>query len=97
MENVPTFMTKYKGQVFNTAVELMESICDGKYEVHRPVQVLNSVNYGVPQVRKRMFLVAHKKGNKYEYPQKTHYYDEKEEKREGLLKFTDVKSALSDF
>ena len=36
----------------------------GVYEVVKPVQVVNAVYYGVPQTRRRMMLVAHKKSNK---------------------------------
>ena len=97
MENVPTFMTKYKGKVFNTAIEIIESIGDGMYEVQKPVQVLNSVHYGVPQARRRMMLVAHKKKNvQFEYPKHTHYYDQEDTEKEGLKPFETVESAISD-
>ena len=63
IENVPNFITKYKGEIFKKTVEIIESIGkndreDGVYVVE-PVQVLNAVYYGVPQTRKRMILVAH--------------------------------------
>lgn len=71
IENVPNFITKYKGKIFNTAVEIIENIGkddegngEGIYEVVKPVQVVNAVYYGVPQTRRRMMLVAHKKSNK---------------------------------
>lgn len=102
IENVPTFITKYNGKIFNTAVEIIESIGktegeEGIYVVEKPVQVLNSVYYGVPQSRKRMLLVAHKRGEKkFNYPTPTHYYDQPEDKREGLSHFVSVKDAISD-
>lgn len=100
IENVPTFMTKYKGQIFRTALEVIESIGDGMYEVHSPVEVLNSVNYGVPQTRKRMFIIGHKKGSKFEYPKKTHYYDEDltlfDEDINNLKKHSTVGDAIGD-
>jgi DNA (cytosine-5)-methyltransferase 1 len=96
IENVPNFMTKYKGRVFNTALEIIDTIGDGIYEVHKPVQVLNSVYYGVPQTRKRMFLVAHKKERNYQYPEPTHFYDQPNGERDGLKKFVDIHSAISD-
>ncbi|MBR6200690.1 MAG: DNA cytosine methyltransferase [Spirochaetales bacterium] len=101
IENVPTFITKYKGKIFNTAVEIIESIGkeenggSGLYEVIKPVQVLNAVYYGVPQTRKRMILVAHKKNlKKFEYPLPTHYYDQDDKK--GLKHFVSVSDAISD-
>lgn len=99
IENVPTFMTKYKGKIFKTAVEIIKTMCDGMYEVHEPVQVLNSVNYGVPQTRRRMFIVGHKKGKQFEYPKKTHYYDDEInlfDESNNLKKFNTVYDAISD-
>ena len=67
------------------------------YEVQKPVQVLNSVHYGVPQARRRMMLVAHKKKNvQFEYPKHTHYYDQEHKENEDLKPFETVESAISD-
>ena len=97
MENVPTFITKYNGKVFNTAVEIMESINNNMYEVIKPVQVLNSVYYGVPQTRKRMILVGHKKTDtKYKYPNHTHYYDQEGIEPNELKKYVSLGEAISD-
>lgn len=101
IENVPTFITKYKGEIFKKAVEIIENIgkdenSEGLYEVE-PVQVLNSVYYGVPQTRRRMLLVAHKKkGVKFNYPAQTHYYDQEEEKAKNLKHFVTVGDAIED-
>ncbi|WP_281518340.1 DNA cytosine methyltransferase [Thomasclavelia cocleata] len=82
IENVPNFITKYKGEIFNEAIRIIKDIGkdkngEGIYTVDMPVQVLNSVYYGVPQTRRRMMLVAHKKkGVKFNYPKHTHYYDQ---------------------
>ena len=101
IENVPTFITKYKGKIFNTAVKIIESIGKdenkgiGLYEVIKPVQVLNAVYYGVPQTRRRMMLVAHKRNSKkFEYPKPTHYFDQDE--KEGLKHFVTVGDAIGD-
>ncbi len=97
MENVPTFITKYKGKVFNTALEIIGNINDGMYEVVKPVQVVNSVYYGVPQTRRRMMLVGHKKGEKkFSYPEHTHYYDQEDNEKEKLRKFVSVGEAIND-
>ena len=74
MENVPQFLTKYKGGTFKRVQELMnQSFPD--YEIHHDVKVLNSVNYGVPQNRRRMIMVAYKKGYKYNYPEISHWFE----------------------
>lgn len=104
IENVPNFITKYKGAIFNTAVEIIENIgkddnenSEGIYEVVKPVQVVNSVYYGVPQTRKRMMLVAHKKsGVKFNYPEATHYYDQEEDEAKKLTPCTTVRDAIAD-
>lgn len=101
IENVPTFITKYKGEIFKKAVEIIENIGkdsnnEGIYEVE-PVQVLNSVYYGVPQTRRRMLLVAHKKtGVKFNYPEQTHYYDQEDEDAKKLKHFVTVGDAIGD-
>ena len=103
IENVPNFITKYKGKIFNTAVEIIENIGkdenngEGIYEVEKPVQVLNAVYYGVPQTRRRMMLVAHKnKRLKFEYPKQTHYFDQEDENAKKLKPFVTVGDAIGD-
>jgi DNA (cytosine-5)-methyltransferase 1 len=71
IENVPNFMTKYNGEIFNSARNLIESL-DGNYKVIEPVNILNAANYGVPQNRKRMILVGCKSNYNFSYPEVTH-------------------------
>lgn len=104
IENVPNFITKYNGKIFNTAVEIIENIGkdedgngEGIYEVEKPVKVVNAVYYGVPQTRRRMMLVAHKKnGAHFEYPEATHYYDQDDENAKSLKPCTTVEDAIGD-
>jgi DNA (cytosine-5)-methyltransferase 1 len=92
MENVPTMKTKYKGQLFEN---LLAKIDDIKYHAH--YDILNSVNYGVPQIRKRLFVVGFKsKSNKFQFPEKTHYSPNEVEDKKSLLKYLTVKDAISD-
>ena len=102
IENVPNFITKYNGQIFKTVVSMVEAIGstaqnEGLYKVVEPVQVLNSVYYGVPQIRRRMMFVAYKKGkNDFKYPTPTHFYDQDKSLRRRLKHFVTVEDALSD-
>ena len=104
IENVPNFITKYNGKIFKTAIEIIEHIGvddinggEPIYEVEKPVQVLNSVYFGVPQVRKRMILVAHKKrGKRYIYPQPTHYFDQEDDSSRMLIPAVTVEDAIGD-
>lgn len=91
MENVPTIRTRYKGKLFQNILSLAKKL---KYEVK--ATVLNAANYGVPQKRKRFFLVGTKKGIDFEFPEITHYIPGEDEYKEGLLKCTTVYDAISD-
>ncbi len=108
MENVPNFMTKYKGKTFERVKQIIENDLP-EYEIVSPTQILNAVFYGVPQVRKRMILIACKKNLTFKYPTPTHWYDEslstkstntyeksKILNKTGLPLYIDVKTAISD-
>lgn len=75
MENVPQFLTKYKGATFKSVKELIKRDLP-EYELVSDVKVLNSVNYGVPQNRRRMILVGYRKGMSFSYPKITHWFKE---------------------
>lgn len=68
MENVPNLKTKYKGEIFNKILK----ICDDLgYSVKW--DILDSADYGVPQKRKRLFIVGTKiEGKQFEFPIPTH-------------------------
>lgn len=75
------------------------TICDDKDTI-----LLNSVHYGIPQIRKRVILIGVRKGLKinpldiYKAIKKTHYSPEMEVKNEthGLKKYFTVKDAIYD-
>lgn len=57
------------------------------------IWTLNAAEYGVPQLRKRVFIIGHKKNINIDPPSKTHYVDVKVR---GLEKAITVKKAISD-
>jgi DNA (cytosine-5)-methyltransferase 1 len=104
MENVPQFLTKYKGETFNSVKKLIERDLP-EYELVSEVKVLNSVNYGVPQNRRRMILVGYLKGMNFKYPEITHWYEngkyninpnDSDLDIKKLKKHVSVKDAISD-
>lgn len=104
MENVPQFLTKYKGATFNAVKEIIKRDLP-EYDLVSEVKVLNSVNYGVPQNRRRMILVGYLKGMDFKYPDITHWYNDGKFNInpndtvidiEKLEKHVTVKSAISD-
>lgn len=103
--------------VFENVLGLLSSKPDGEYifpiivkefqkrgykVCERPETiVLNSVHYGVPQIRKRVILIGVRDNinvspeNVYDLIEKTHYAPE-EESVDGLSKFRTVKDAIGD-
>lgn len=75
-ENVKGMMTLGKGEVFKQIVEDFESVGDG-YKVFYKETPLNSRDYGVPQLRERVFLVGVRTDvldefEEYTFPEPTH-------------------------
>lgn len=104
MENVPQFLTKYNGATFNAVKELVKRDLP-EYDLVKEVKVLNAVNYGVPQNRRRMILVGYLKGMDFKYPDITHWFadgksninpNDTEISPNKLKKHVTVKSAISD-
>ena len=70
LENVP-------GLAFSSKSEGLQYLLDGVEEVNRVAKtryrvfwrVLNAADYGVPQLRERVFLVAHRSGKPFTFPE----------------------------
>jgi DNA (cytosine-5)-methyltransferase 1 len=104
MENVPQFLTKYNGDTFKAVKKIIERDLPG-YHIVEEVKILNSVNFGVPQNRRRMILVGHLKRYDFKYPKITHWVEgsnfninpnDDEIEQKDLKRHVDVKSAISD-
>ena len=82
-ENVTGILSMDKGNLFkNVQKEFSELGYNLKY------QVLNAVDYGVPQQRERVILVGFKGENNFEYPKPTH--------GNGLKPYVTLKDAIGD-
>lgn len=85
-ENVTGFLSA-KDKYGNRVIELLtEKFKNLGYTLN--VEVLNSADYGVPQKRKRVFIVGVLGNDKYVFPKSTH--------GEGKEKYITVSEALSD-
>ncbi|MCQ2455645.1 MAG: DNA cytosine methyltransferase [Clostridia bacterium] len=82
-ENVLGILSMDKGRLFQKVQEEFNSI---GYKLK--YQVLDAVNYGVPQHRERVILVGFKGKNPFEYPEPTH--------GAGKKSFVTLKNALED-
>lgn len=82
-ENVTGMLSIQRGKLFQIVQQEFEQLGYSlKYKV------LNSVNFGVPQVRERIILVGTRTQNNFEYPAPTH--------GKGLLPFVTLEDAISD-
>lgn len=63
-ENVEAIIRNQDGRTIRIIMDVLSSLgYDVRYEI------LNAVNYNVPQKRKRVFFIGTKKGIKFQYPQ----------------------------
>ena len=69
IENVPRFLNlyyPYNGKLLN-AIDLLE--IGSQYTID--YRILNSMNYGIPQSRKRSFIKVYKKGLSWKWPKES--------------------------
>jgi DNA (cytosine-5)-methyltransferase 1 len=84
-ENVPGIISKTHKSEFEKILREFEKVGKG-YNVN--YKILNSADYGVPQERKRVFVIGLRKdlGKTFEFPKPTHSKDGKENKWVSLRK-----------
>ena len=72
-ENVPGFAYSGRAQGFEALVRGLRRInCRHETKYEPQLIKINAVDYGVPQLRERIFVIAHYKGRRLEMPAPTH-------------------------
>lgn len=92
MENVPGLLSMQKGKVVESLIVEFKSL--GYHNA--TAWLLNAAEYGVPQIRKRAFLVGSKSKTPLEKPKKTHGSAEEVAKNPSLLPYVRLIDAIDD-
>ena len=87
MENVPGFQTKYGGKIFR---DFLQYVADELPEYDVKYDVVEAVNFGVPQTRRRLFVCGYKKKYSFSFPTCNHDFMESGED------FVTVQQAIDD-
>lgn len=92
MENVKGILSRCNSGGVKVIEVIKKTFSDIGY-TNLNIWTLNAAEYGVPQLRERVFIVGHKKNITMDAPPKTHYINKKVQ---GLQKAITVKEAISD-
>lgn len=92
-ENVKGLLSMQGGELLKTIISLFESL---GYKV--AYKVLNSADYGAPQVRERVIIIGTKFNTKFNYPEPTHYNPEEGQTllTQDLKPYLTLAEAISD-
>jgi DNA (cytosine-5)-methyltransferase 1 len=100
LENVPglAFSQKQEGMEYlRSQIEKINRKKGSNYSFS--AAQLNAARFGVPQARERVFVIGHREGKTFEFPEPTHYLDESEisshAQERKLIKFVTAWDALS--
>lgn len=73
LENVEGLTYAGKDEGLQLLLSELEAINKAEGTTYEPVvNVLNAADYGVPQLRERVFVVAHRDGRHFRFPEQTH-------------------------
>jgi len=91
-ENVKGLLSMQKGELLKTILSLFESL---GYKIK--YEVLNSADYGVPQIRERVIIIGTKSSQEFEYPSPTHSsQDDNNIFNQDLKPYLSLSEAISD-
>lgn len=86
----------FDGNPGSALKDILESLGRIGYKVHH--RILRAADYGVPQLRDRLFIVAISKEAFFQFPQPTHYPHPEGERNlfGGLSRYVTVKDVIAD-
>lgn len=92
-ENVKGLLSMQSGELLKTIISLFESL---GYKVQ--YKVLNSADYGAPQIRERVIIIGSKLKTNFQYLKPTHYNpkDAPSLFNKNLLPYLTLENAISD-
>ena len=95
LENVPGMKFKTKSEGFQYFLEQVEKINERTGSNYRPAaEVLNAVDYGVPQARQRVFIVGARDGTEFKFPEPTHFRPGEDSSASELQPFINAWDAI---
>ncbi len=86
LENVYGLGYEGKAEGLNLLVRLTDEVnrrAGTKYDISK--KLINTVEYGVPQIRERFFLVAHREGKTFRFPAPTHRRPDADDEQVSLF------------
>jgi len=94
-ENVPGILTLNNGEDWNKLLSIIQAKTGYTLGMN---QLLNAVDYGVPQIRKRIFVIGFRYPTKFIPPTPTHFnpYAKRSLSNQGLIEWIPSKFALED-
>jgi DNA (cytosine-5)-methyltransferase 1 len=90
LENVPGLAYREKSEGRDLLQRTVEAINAevGTHYSFEPM-LLNAAEFGVPQVRERVFIIGHRDGRKFKFPNATHSFPSAERQRDWLSDLTE--------
>ncbi len=97
LENVEGLAYRGKDEGIRLLLDAITGINRRSRSKYRPVfQVVNSADYGVPQVRKRLVMIGVRDGTKFEFPKPTHAESPEAELFAPVEKYRTAWDAIAD-
>lgn len=97
LENVPGLAYREKSEgieLIQRTIQKINRECGTDYRIK--IDKLNAADYGVPQFRERVFVIGHREGKEFSFPQPTHIATNGTESPIGFQPHTTAWDAIGD-